>query len=75
MPTYRLTRPDGSSEVLEASSAEVEGAHTVLRASGWVMGRSRRIVVRRAPLDVRVEEIAAWAPQPRSPQEAVPARR
>ena len=71
MPTYRLTHPDGSHELLEADSARVEGIHTVLRGTAFVIGRPREVVVRRAPHSVRVEVVDAvldqaarpsWAP-------------
>jgi hypothetical protein len=57
MPTYRLTAPDNSVEMLEADSARREGVHTVLRGTAYVMGRPRQIVVRRVPQDVRVEVV------------------
>ena len=57
MPTYRLTAPDDSVELLQADSARREGIHTVLRATASVMGRPREVVVRRAPAGVRVEVV------------------
>ncbi len=38
MPTYRLTTPGQPDELLEADSARVEGIHTVLRGTAYVMG-------------------------------------
>ncbi len=55
MPTYRLTPPGQPYELLEADSARVEGIHTVLRGTAYVMGRPREVVVRRVPRNVRVE--------------------
>ena len=56
MPTYRLTTPD-SVELLQADSCRVEGVHTVLRGTAYVMGRAREVVVRRVPRAVLVEEV------------------
>jgi hypothetical protein len=58
VPTYRLTAPDNSVELLQADSARREGIHTVLRGTAYVMGRPREIVVRRAPQGVRVDVVA-----------------
>ena len=38
MPTYRL-------KLLQADSVRVEGIHTVLRGTAYVMGRPREVVV------------------------------
>ncbi len=57
MPTYRSTRPDGSSELLEADSCRVEGIHTVLRGTAYVIGRPRDFVVRRMPRWVRASSL------------------
>jgi hypothetical protein len=57
VPTYRLTHPDGSTELLEADSARVEGAHTTLYGTALVIGRPREVVVRRAPASVQVEPV------------------
>ena len=40
-PTYSLTHPDGSTEPLETDGARVEGIHTVLRGTAFVIGLSR----------------------------------
>jgi hypothetical protein len=62
MPTYRLTAPDGSSELLEAESCSVEGVMTVLRGTAYVMGRPREVVVRRVHRTVLVELVEGAAP-------------
>lgn len=71
MPTYRLTSPDGSSELIEADYARDEGAFTTFYGSAIVIGRPREVVVRRVPrgvlvdeVEVRLEEAArpSWAP-------------
>jgi hypothetical protein len=69
VPTYRLTSPDGSCELLEADYARDEGAFTTLYGTAIVIGRPREVVVRRAPRDVLVEEVLeevaarpSWAP-------------
>ncbi len=56
MPTYRPTASD-SIELLEADSCRVEGAHSVLRGTAYVMGRPREVVVRRVPRLVLVEQV------------------
>ncbi len=69
VPTYRLTAPDNSVELLQADSARSEGIHTVLRGTAHVMGRPREVVLRRVPLSVRVavvnelegEDAHSWA--------------
>ena len=70
MPTYRLTTPGQPDELLEAHSARVEGIHTVLRGTAYVMGRPREVVVRRAPLSVRVEEVQGKLGPPARPTQA-----
>ena len=57
MPTYRLTEPDGSTELLEAHDARVEAGYTVLRGVALLIGLPREIVVRRVPRNVLVERV------------------
>ncbi len=57
MHVYRLTRPTGRAEMLDADSARVEGIHTVLRGTAYVMGRPREVVLRRVPSNVSVEQV------------------
>ena len=59
MPVFRLSPPDAPAELLEADSARVEGNHTVLRGFVLVMNRPREVVLRRVPLAVVVEQVAA----------------
>ncbi len=47
MPIFRLTTPNQPDELLEADSARVEGIHTVLRGTAYVIGRPREVVLRR----------------------------
>jgi hypothetical protein len=57
VPVYRLTPPTGPAELLKADSARVEGIHTVLRGTAYVMGRPREVVLRRVAGKVRVERV------------------
>ncbi len=57
LPTYRLTNPNGSAELLQADNDRVEGIFTVLRGTAYVIGRPREVVVRRVPSNVRVERV------------------
>ena len=47
MPTYHLTAPDNTVELLQADSARREGIHTVLRGTAYVMGKPREVVLRK----------------------------
>jgi hypothetical protein len=47
VPTYRLTGPDNSVELLQDDSARREGIHTVLRGTAHVIGSPREVVLRR----------------------------
>ncbi len=63
MPSYRLTTPGQPDEPLVADSARVEGVHTTLYGTAYVMGTPREVVVRRLPQRVLVEQFAGLEPR------------